>query len=180
MFFAAISDKDDRLKVERLYYMYRKLMYKEAFSILQDKHLAKDVISESFIRIINNLHKIDENDCPRTRNFLVIICRNVAKDIYRKRHSESIIGITDDTESELISDNNPSDIVIGKESAKRLAECISQLDPKYRDIFILRRAYNMSREDIAKTVGISEEAVKKRLQRAKAMILKEYSKEQIK
>ena len=175
MFFAAISDKDDRLKVERLYYMYRKLMYKEAFSILQDKHLAEDVISESFIRIINN-----ENDCPRTRNFLVIICRNVAKDIYRKRHSESIIGITDDTESELTSDNNPSDIVIGKESAKRLAECISQLDPKYRDIFILRRAYNMSREDIAKTVGISEEAVKKRLQRAKAMILKEYSKEQIK
>lgn len=61
-----------------------------------------------------------------------------------------------------------------------MRECISQLDPKYRDIFILRRAYNMSREDIAKTVGISEEAVKKRLQRAKAMILKEYSKEQIK
>ena len=147
---------------------------------MQDKHLAEDAISESFIRIINNLHKIDENDCPRTRNFLVIICRNVAKDIYKHQRAESAIDSTDDTESELVSDDTPPDIIIGKESAERLAECISQLDAKYRDIFLLRRAYNMSREDIAKTVGISEEAVKKRLQRAKAMILKEYSKEQIK
>ena len=53
MFWMVIENKDDRLKVERLYYKYRNLMYKEAYEILEDTYLAEDAVAESFIRIIN-------------------------------------------------------------------------------------------------------------------------------
>lgn len=177
MFFTIMQNEDDRFKAERLYYKYRKLMYKEAYAVLNDRFLSEDAISESFIRIINNLHKIDENDCPRTRSFLVIICRNVAKDIYKSRIKESTYDYLEDAVSSDNSAplNNPQDIIISKESIERIAEIISHLDSKYKDVFILRRVYNMSREDIANIFGINVETVKKRLQRAKAMILQEYT-----
>lgn len=85
MFLFTIENFHDRLKTERLYLSYRKLMYKEAFEIVQNRHCAEDAVSESFVRIIDNLHKIDEQDCLKTRSFLVIICRNVAKNIYNKK-----------------------------------------------------------------------------------------------
>lgn len=175
MVFAAIQNEKDRTKAEALYYEYRRLMYKEAYEILKDKMLAEDAVSESFIRIMSNLHKIDEKVCPRTRNFLVIICRNVAKSMYNARKSE----LTAEYVENIGNIPTPEDIVITKETKKAIVKIVSSLSPKYKDVLILRRAYNMSREDIANIFQISVETVKKRLQRAKAMILKELEKENI-
>lgn len=175
MFYTVIQDEKDRTKVEKLYYQYRKLMYKEAYAILEDKTLAEDAVSESFIRIINNLHKIDENICPRTRNFLVIICRNVAKDIYNSRKNKISYEHTEDITNPIYIE----DIVINRETVNRIAEIISGMDSKYKDVLILRRAYEMSREDIAKIFGISVETVKKRLLRANNMIKAKLEKEDV-
>ena len=85
MLFMAIEDEDDLLKVERLYERYKRLLYKIAYNILKDKYLSEDAVHQTFIRIINNLHKIGEINCPQTQSFLVIMCRNVAIDIYNQR-----------------------------------------------------------------------------------------------
>lgn len=175
MFYAAIQNEKDRTKVEKLYYEYRKLMYKEAYAILDDKTLAEDAVSESFIRIINNLHKIDENICPRTRNFLVIICRNVAKNIYNSKMNTIPYEHTEDITNPI----NMEDFVINRETIKRITDIILAMDSKYRDVLILRRAYEMSREDIAKIFGISVETVKKRLLRANNMIKAKLEKEDV-
>lgn len=175
MFYAAIQNEKDRTKVEKLYYEYRKLMYKEAYAILEDKTLAEDAVSESFIRIINNLHKIDENICPRTRNFLVIICRNVAKDIYNSKRNNIPYEHTENITNPI----NVEDIVINRETVKRITDIISAMDSMYRDVLILRRAYGMSREDISKIFGISVETVKKRLLRANNMIKAKLEKEDV-
>ncbi len=182
MFFAAIENADDSLKVERLYYQYRKLMYKEAYAILKDNHFAEDAVDESFIRIINNLHKIDESNIPRTRNFLVIICRNVAKDMYKSRiYLNSGDDLSDDiTNEEAGVFSDPSDVVIDKDSAKLLISAIENLDPIYRDVFLLKRVHGLSREEISVIFGISVETVKKRLLRAKIKIVSSLEKEGIK
>lgn len=178
MIFMTIEHRDDRLKVERLYDTYRKLLYKEAYAILNDKHLAEDAVSETFIRIINNLHKIDENNCPQTRSFLVIICRNVAKDIYKKRRRiYQYEDLSDDISKEKGQTANPLDIVINKETIQRIAKVIENLDSIYRDVFLLRRVHGMTCEEIAGIFGIKVETVKKRLTRAKHKIMEELEKE---
>lgn len=39
------------LKIEVLYYTYRRLMYKIAYEILNNKHDAEDAVSETFFKI---------------------------------------------------------------------------------------------------------------------------------
>lgn len=177
MFFAAIQNERDKLNVERLYYQYRKLMYREAVLISDNAQDAEDAVSESFIRIIRNLHKIDENNCPRTRAFLVIICRNVAIDgLKKKRHTTEY---DDETYEQQNGGSNLDDIIISKETFARAKEAIQSLDTKYQDVLLLKRVYGFSREEIADMFGITVETVKKRLVRANQMILKQLEKEGI-
>ena len=178
MFLFTIENFHDRLKTERLYLSYRKPMYKEAFEIVQNRHCAEDAVSETFVRIIDNLHKIDEQDCLKTRSFLVIICRNVAKNIYNKKiYLNNQPDAYDDVLPEDISESSDSlDILVKKETLSEIAGIIKNLDPIYRDVFLLKNVHGLSRAEIAAIFGISEEAVKKRLVRAKSKILKELEK----
>jgi len=181
MIYIVIENQQDSLKVERLYFGYRKLMYKEAYDILRDWHLAEDAISESFIRIINNLHKINESDCPRTRSFLVITCRNVAKDIYKKKSpvNEDEDAITNLSFEDINKVSDTLEILIKKETMEHIAMAIESLEPIYRDVFLLRRVHGLSREEIASIFGITVETVKKRLTRAKLKIVTALEKEKV-
>ncbi len=166
------ENENNQLKVERLYEKYRYLMYSEANKILQSKHLAEDAVQQSFEKIMNNLNKVDENNCPRTRNFLVIICVNVAKSIYNKslylnKQDYTVEDINADTAD---TGNDPLDILVDKDSVKQITRAIEALNPIYRDILLLKQAYGYSRKEIAELLEIPEETVKKRLARARKML----------
>ncbi len=182
MLLLQIENQDNRLKAERLYSQYKYLMYSEAIKILQDKHLAEDAVQQSFIKIIKNLHKIEENNCPRTRNFLVIICVNVAKSIYRKslylNKQDYMVEDIDTDTSDTAKD--PLNILIDKDSVEQIAKAIERLSSIYRDILLLKQAYGYSLKEIAELVEIPEETAKKRLARARKILSQVLEKEGIK
>ncbi len=159
-------------KAVRLYARYNRLMHQVAYEILKDHQLAEDAISESFMRIIHNLHKIDENNDAKTCGFLTIICRNVAINMYHKKHK--IVPASDTMES--IPDDdiraNPEKIIISRENLKRAVEAVNQLEDKYRDPLLLHRIHGYSVEDIARFLGISVSTVYKRIERGKKKLLK--------
>lgn len=163
-------DRDSALKVERLFEKYRKLMFGAAFEILQDKGMAEDAVIAAMERIIKNIDKIGEIDCPKTRNFVVIICKNAAIDIYNKRKTASMAEACYCGEM-YIEENEPINIVLNKDTVDRMKKAIKALDMIYRDVFLMKYAHKMSREEIAEACGISIEAVKKRLARAKRKIV---------
>lgn len=182
MFLLLTGNENDRSKAERLYEQYRYLMYSEAYKILQDKHLAEDAVQQSFIKIINNLHKIDENNCPRTRNFMVIICVNVAKSIYNKsvHLNKQDIALQDADADTAGTGNDPLDILVDKDSVKQITKAIEALNPIYRDVLLLKRTYECSREEITELLEIPEETVKKRLARGRKMLSQVLEKEGLK
>ncbi len=165
-------------KVEILYDKYKNLMYKEAYRILADAGLAEDAIHQSFIKIIRNLDKIDLKDESRTRNFLVIICRNTAIDIYKKRlylnnNSDSInYEIDDEVDDNMINYVEPSKIVIDRETVNKVAEAIENLPEIYRDVILLEKLYGYTKEEIADLLGVNYETIKKRSIRARKILLK--------
>ena len=180
-FFMDIKSDDDREKVIRLYANYKNLMYSEAYNILRDHHLTEDAVHDSFIKVIKYLHKIDESDVPRTRNYLVIICRNTAKDIRRKtlplNDDENIADEVSFEDTGRKSDT--LDIVLHKESVRELAKAIENLPEIYRDALILQKVEGHSREEIAQILNINVETVKKRLTRAKQMIIRYMNRREI-
>lgn len=73
---------------EILYSNYSIFMYKVAYSILKDKILAEDAVQISFIKIMEHLDNIDISDKTKTRNFLGLICKNTAINLYNKQKKQ--------------------------------------------------------------------------------------------
>ncbi len=176
--FAAIECDEDRTKAKKLYSKYKNLMYREAYNILGNVAEAEDSVSEAFLRIINNLHKIDEEKHLETASFMVRICTNVAKSkitqiAQRLDYEEPL----DDNIHKSDSSFVPENLVISKESTDMLTDIISSLKPAYRDVIILRYYYSCGIDEICEILNQKKDTVKKQLTRAKKLIGEEYEKQ---
>ena len=143
-------------------------MYSRALDILHDKHSAEDALQQSFERIINNLHKINPDNCPRTRRFVVIICENVAKNIYNNRlYLNKKDSMVEELDEDMPGADTPLDIVVDKDSVAKIREAIKCLSPTHQDIIHLKLTYNCTLEELVDILGVPLATVKKRLYRAR-------------
>jgi RNA polymerase sigma-70 factor (ECF subfamily) len=115
---------------------------------------------------------------------LAVCTRNAAINIYRKnkrkQDRESGIPLDREYEEQLLPINrllyhqqDPAEIVVGKENKRELVQMIAEMDDVYKDVLLLRYQYKMSNRKIADILKISENAVGVRLHRAKKILLKE-------
>ena len=172
-FLLYIEDSHDKCKLEELYLKYNKDMFRVAFRILNDYHLAQDAVQLAFIKLIDNLNKINEINCNRTRSFVVIIVRNVSINLYRKRKKESNISL-DGMEYDIPDSNEMmiEDRVINDEMLEKISSKIKELHPPYADIISLKYFFHYSNDEIAKILGISNENVRVRLHCARQSLIK--------
>lgn len=168
--FLTIENEDDRDKITKLYKLYSGTMLYVANNILQDIHLAEDAVSEAFIKIMNNLEKINEVDSYRTRGFIVIIVRNIALDILRKRKRVQLLPLDDYSEN--MSYTDPAfDNLTTKEACDKLTRCIGSLSKNYSDILYLKIELDCSYDEIGNILNISPENAKIRLHRARKALI---------
>lgn len=161
---------------EKLYKKYRKLMKHIAYQILEDGQLAEDAVHDTMEKVINHMDSIDDIDSPQTRNFLSVVCKYTAMDIYRKRKKIQSLN-TYETEDDILQDSkkdlNPLSIVLSRESVHEIENIIMNLNPKYRDVFLLSYSKGYTNKKIAELLNISENAAYKRMKRAKELIITE-------
>ena len=70
-----IETPEDRSKFEIIYTEYRNMMYSVAFKILQNVMDAEDATHQAFVKIAENIKKVSDPMCPKSRNYFVR-CRN--------------------------------------------------------------------------------------------------------
>lgn len=174
-----IENEADRAFVEDLYIKYGKKIYLVAFGVLGKREDAEDCLHDVMRIIIDNLqlfYSVKEENLIR----LIVKCtRNTAIDRYRaekrKRSKElsldepnedgSTSDFTDDTES-------IEEILINKETRRRLRDIIAEIPPIYRDVLFFRYDLSLKYSEISRLLGVSENVVKTRLYRAKQALLK--------
>lgn len=177
--------KIDAAKIERLYEKYNSIMYAEAYRILKDTPSAEDAVHQSFMKVMNNLNKVDEDDEIRTRSFLSIICRNVSFDIYNKRTKEcEYIDEMQNEDSDTVLQvesgmPSPCDELISKETYELVLKEIEKLPQIYKDVIILERMHGYSKKEIANLLNISYDTVKKRCARAYKKLAEVLQKEEL-
>lgn len=154
-------------KLEDIYHTYRQLLFYVAYSILHDIPTAEDCVQQSYIRVMPHLEKITEVHCPQTKNFMVIIVKNIALNVYNARRKKSTISY-DEVEGWLLA--SPNDEIENWESSAHLEDLMARLPDSYRDALMLRYDNGYSAAEIAGLLEISEEGAKKRLQRARAKL----------
>lgn len=161
------KEMTDADKLEALYENYRQLMFYVAFSILHDIPSSEDAVQQAFVRVMSHLEKISEVMCPQTKNFLVIIVKNIALNLYNSRRKKSTVSF-DEVEGWLLA--SPRDEIRQWEDQQQLEELMERLPESYRDALMLRYDNGYSSAEIAALLQISEENAKKRLQRARSRL----------
>lgn len=172
-YLAMLDTPEEKSKLELLYKEYKNSMYNIAYDILKDKYLAEDAVHNALLKLTKNLEKINEVKCKETRNYLVILVRGVAINIYNQ--NKKIVPVEELDETDTV---DVPELIESKLERERVFEIISNMDEKYSDILMLKLFYDYSNDEISQLLDIAPEHVSIRFFRAKAklkkLILEEY------
>jgi RNA polymerase sigma-70 factor (ECF subfamily) len=167
--FLSLDTEEDRSKIIRIYEKYRGLMFYVAVNILKDHALAEDAVSDSIEKLINNIHKVGDVSCYKTRSLVVIIVKNTALNMLKKNKRADFL---DPDDENAIADTSPTaaDKMTSEEGFGSIVAVINSLPDTYRDAAILSVLHEHSHDDIAKMLDISYATAKMRVSRAKKAI----------
>ena len=141
-----IESPEDSSTFEKIYYEYRALMFHIANKILNNEQDAEDAVHSAFVKVAENIHKIDEAVCQKTLNYIVTIVESNAIDLYRVKQRRKKVVYSDETIG----------LTISAPEIHGLDDCILRLPPRYRQVIILKYAHGFSCREIAEQLGISE------------------------
>ena len=162
IYLQTIETGEDKTKFEQIYAEYRGLMFYVAYEILHNEQNAEDATHQAFVRIAENIRKIDVPVCPKTRSYVVTIVENKAIDQYRKQQKHQTVELIEEiqgTNAHYEGDND-------------LTKCILKLPARYREMILLRYHHGYTVREIAKMLGLSLPAAIKLDQRAKNKLKK--------
>jgi RNA polymerase sigma-70 factor (ECF subfamily) len=160
---SAIDSEESKNKFIMLYNKYKNLLFYVTNKILADPSLSEDAVHQAFVKIIENLDKIEDIYCHKTKSYIVTIVRHCAINIYnyRKRHLE----IPYDDFRDTIADK-----IEFQEDMGSLAEAVAKLPVIYRTVLTLKYVHDYTNPEIANVLDITETTVRKRIERAKLKV----------
>lgn len=156
-------------KFTYLYEKYYKIVYYTILRFINDRILAEDLLNDIYIRIGENLSKVDMNDPKRCQNFIITISRNYCISYLRKKNKMNEEFLED---SDFMS-NSKEDVlteIIEKELFDRIMTEVRKLDDNYKSVMELKYINGFQDDEIAKFLGIKKKTVHMRLYRAKIML----------
>lgn len=160
LYLQTIESPADQSKFETLYLEYRDMMYGIAYKILRNIPDAEDAVHQAFLTIAENILKIDDPMCPKTRGYIVTIVESKAIDIYRRKKAHPTVQYSDETLG----------ISMEYDGTNALAGCILKLPARQRHILILKYSHGYSLKEIARMLGMTYANALKQEQRAKAKL----------
>lgn len=167
-FFLTFASEEDRIKFERLFEKYQKLLLHKAYGILRDHDLAEDAVSEAFIRIYKNMRKIDDIASSRTISFLVTIVKNTALTILNRQSKHAVLEdyMEYQDEGSGVEENIITDLI-----TEDMLKLVDELKEELRAPFLMKYAHDLSHREIAALLNISENNVTVRIHRAKTKLV---------
>jgi RNA polymerase sigma-70 factor (ECF subfamily) len=178
----AAARQGDKPAFTALVKRYEQTVYRFSYKVCRDKNKAEEALQDTFINMYRKLGSFDGKSKFSTWLYSIVTNNCLMK--HRKRKMEEILESLDDppvnddgtfVESIARWDETPADVLIKKEFQATLDRAVLKLPVDYRLVFVLRDLEDKSTEETARIVGISEEAAKSRLRRARAFLRSELS-----
>jgi RNA polymerase sigma-70 factor (ECF subfamily) len=171
----------DVVAFEELVNRYERKIFRLGMNITQNREDAEDVMQDAFLKSYQNLDRFQ--GASRFYTWLVRIAVNEALMKLRKRRPNQVSldePLTDDGDAVFreIEDWGPSPEkkFAQTELNEILTSVIGELEPIFRVVFLLRDVEEVSTEETAHILGISEAAVKSRLLRARLKLRQKLNK----
>lgn len=163
---AAVLDGQTAL-FEVLMRRYNQRLYRVVRGILRDEAEAEDVVQEAYLNAFVHLRQFAHRS--RFSTWLTKIA--VYEALARARRRSRFVDAPEDAEMTLNShDPDPERQAETAELRALLEGAIDALPSTYRTVFILREVEQLSTAEAAECLEVSEDAVKMRLHRARALL----------
>jgi RNA polymerase sigma-70 factor (ECF subfamily) len=143
----------DRDLVDSLFARYREPVYRFLRRMLRDQPGAEDLTQETFLRALNGRYQANGHE----RAWIFQIARNLAMDRLRANQRRPVLVEFDD------GDGRSADPGL----SIALDAALARLSPEDREIFLLREVAGLSYGEIAVASGLTSDAVRSRLHRAR-------------
>lgn len=144
--------------LESLYETHRSAMLSRTRSVLGDPGLAEDAVHEAFLRIARHLPRFKALSEQESRYLCLAIAKNAALNLRRDRG-----------EACPLAEDLPSaaaDPSLGMD----LTGAIAALEDSHRQVVLLRLHYGFNTAETARLLGITRDAVRGRLKRARGIL----------
>lgn len=153
-------DKNKRRSFSKFYDKHIDSLYRFVCLKVNSEAVAKDIVSESFTRLWDQIKAPTEVSNPRA--YLYQVARNLVVDRYQSR--------VDKIQPELLvlesDDLTPEEEALKRSDIKRVREALSHLKGSYQDVLIFYYVEGRSVEDIARMKDKGEGAVRVMIHRA--------------
>ena len=155
----------------QLYEQYRYLMMHVAYQILNNQALAEEAVQDALLKILIYIDDIKDAGCHETKSWVVLITKRTALNklkYERIRQHDTADALIEASDGEEALES----IVIRNLKIREVLGGLKAIDGKYSELIILRYYYGYSDSKLARHFGISAEAVRKRCERGKKLLLR--------
>lgn len=139
---------------------YGSMLLRVCLTLLADKYDADDALQETFFRLFTKAPEF--RDSEHRKAWLIRVAINICKDTLRRRNRETYLSL-DDLDEYGIAEND-----LG------VLDSVMLLPVIYREVILLHYIENYKVTEISDILGITEAAVKKRLQYAREKLRLEF------
>jgi RNA polymerase sigma-70 factor (ECF subfamily) len=154
--------------IQSIYTQYSQPVFRFALGLCGDRHLANDLVAESFVRLMLSTSEIE---LGTVQGYLCTIARNLyLKEWRRRSRNYELEDVHPDPSP------GPDQLVSGAQSLRRTLDALQSLPEVDRFVLLMRAQDEVPYEDIAKALGISVASAKVKVCRSRiklAQLLKE-------
>jgi RNA polymerase sigma factor (sigma-70 family) len=159
----------DATAFDALYEVYRPRVFAFLLRMSRSRTIAEDLLDETWLRLLKQSRSLTPD--TRIGSWLFTVARNLYWS-YRRRAlieetcAPDLIGLWPSGPSW----PSPFDLAVGDELERRVEAALSTLPPQYREVLLLVAHEGLTPGDGATVCGISPEAFRQRLSRARAAL----------
>lgn len=162
----------DRASFAELVAAYQRPVYNLCYRMLGSGPEAEDAAQETFVRVYAKLHTYQPD--KKLSSWILSIASHYCIDRLRRRHGEAL-SLDDEEVATVLPSRQagPEESALRNEERDEVQAAVNHLDPAYRVPLILRYWHDLSYTEIAEVMGLTVQAVKSRLHRARLQMIEE-------
>lgn len=150
----------DESNVQSIYLSIRKALSR-AVSRIVPPHDVEDIVQETYVRVCQVKQP---SSITHPRSFMLKTARNLALDYIKRADNKLTDSLDEDTQGNLASyKDDPYRRAAGEQDFALFCEAVRQLPVQCRKVFVLKKVYGYSQQEIAKELGISQSTVEKHI-----------------
>lgn len=163
----------DDTALEALLERHQAQVYRFGLKICRDPEDASDVLQDTLLAMARGVR--DFRGASSLSTWLYTVARSFCIKKRRKskfapeeRSLDTDVGV----DASCLADTakSPDDALLGKQVEDALESAFRALEPMYREVLVLRDVEGLSAPEVAQVLGISTQAVKSRLHRARIAV----------